>query len=117
MVAVRTDLFCDFMVELRLLQQRNFFDAGVLSLPQNPVVGAMFYLLFTVLPALFARPGDFRNLTLGGLTFDWTFAMAFAALFIFPCTHTNLKVPRWLFYAFYPIHLLIIGLVRLVLKV
>ena len=83
----------------------------------NPVVGAMFYLLFTVLPALFARPGDFRNLTLGGLTFDWTFAMAFAALFIFPCTHTNLKVPRWLFYAFYPIHLLIIGLVRLVLKV
>ena len=43
--------------------------------------------------------------------------MAFAALFIFPCTHTNLKVPRWLFYAFYPIHLLIIGLVRLVLKV
>ena len=36
----------------------------------NPVVGAMFYLLFTVPPALFARPGDFRNLTLGGLTFD-----------------------------------------------
>lgn len=35
MVAVRTDLFCDFMVELRLLQQRNFFDAGVLSLPQQ----------------------------------------------------------------------------------
>ena len=37
MVAVRTDLFCDFMVELRLLQQRNFFDAGVLSLPQQDV--------------------------------------------------------------------------------
>lgn len=83
----------------------------------NPVVGAMFYLLFTVPPALLVHFGDFRNLTLGGLTFDWTFAMAFAALFIFPCTHTNLKVPRWLFYAFYPIHLLIIGLVRLVLKV
>lgn len=27
----------------------------------NPVVGAMFYLLFTVPPALFARPGDFRK--------------------------------------------------------
>ena len=83
----------------------------------NPVVGAMFYLLFTVPPALLVHSGDFRNLTMGGLTMDWTFAMAFAALFIFPRTYTNLKVPRWLFYAFYPIHLLIIGLVRLVLKV
>lgn len=77
----------------------------------------MFYLLFTVPPALLVHSGDFRNLTLGGLTMDWTFAMAFAALFIFPRTYTNLKIPRWLFYAFYPIHLLIIGLVRLVLKV
>ena len=77
----------------------------------------MFYLMFTVPPALYVQPGDFRNLTLGGLTLDWTFAMAFATLFIFPRTHTSLKIQRWLFYAFYPIHLLIIGLVRLVLKV
>lgn len=35
MVAVLTDLFRYFMVELRLLQHRDFFDAGVLSLPQQ----------------------------------------------------------------------------------
>lgn len=55
--------------------------------------------------------------TEGGFSVNWTFAMAFAALVIFPRTHTNLKVPRWLFYAFYPAHLLMIGLVRLALKV
>ena len=37
----------------------------------------------------------------------------FAALLIFPRTHTSLKIPRWFFYAFYPAHLLAIGLVRL----
>ena len=35
MVAVLTILFRYFMVELRLLQHRDFFDAGVLSLPQQ----------------------------------------------------------------------------------
>lgn len=83
----------------------------------HPAVGAVFYLLFTVPPAFHVHPGDVLNLTLGGLTLHWTFAMAFAALAIFPRTHTNLKVPRWLFYAFYPAHLLMIGLARLVLKV
>lgn len=77
----------------------------------------MFYLLLTVPSALHVDPDDFLNLTLGGLTVSWTFAMAFAALLTFPRTHTNLKVPRWLFYVFYPVHLLMIGLVRLVLKV
>lgn len=34
MVAVRTSIFCDYTVELRLLQLRDFFDAGVLPLQQ-----------------------------------------------------------------------------------
>lgn len=83
----------------------------------HPAAGVAFYLLFTVPPAFHFHPGDTLNLTIGGLTVNWTFAMAFAALLIFPRTHTGLKVPRWLFYAVYPAHLLIIGLVRLALKV
>lgn len=83
----------------------------------HPAVGAVCYLLFTVPPAFHVHPDDFLNFNLGGLTLNWTFAMVFAALFIFTRTHTNLKIPRWFFYIFYPVHLLIIGLVRLVLKV
>lgn len=83
----------------------------------HPVVGAALYLLYMVPPALHVHPGNPLNLTFGGITLDWTFTAAFAALLIFPRTHTGLKIPRWFFYVFYPAHLLVIGLVRLALKV
>ena len=83
----------------------------------HPAVGAALYLLLMVPPLFHVHPGDPLNLTLGRLTLDWTFGVAFAPLFIFPRTHTGLKIPRWFFYAFYPAHLLVIGLIRLALHV
>lgn len=83
----------------------------------HPVTGTVFYFLLMVPPVFRPYPGDPRNLTLGTFTLDWTFAAVFAALLIFPKTHTGIKIPRCFFYVFYPAHLLLIALVRLVLKV
>lgn len=83
----------------------------------HPAIGAVFYLLLLIPPMFHPYPNDPRNLTLGTVTLDWTFAVVFAALLIFPRTHTGIKIPRYFFYVFYPAHLLLIALVRLVLKV
>lgn len=83
----------------------------------QPVVGAVLYLLLMAPPLLHVHPDNPLNLTLGGFTLDWTFGVIFAPLLIFPRTHTGIKIPRWFFYAFYPAHLLIIGLIRLVLHI
>lgn len=83
----------------------------------RPAIGTVFYLLLMVPPVFNPYPDDPRNLMLGTFTLDWTFAVIFAVPLIFPCTHTGIKIPRYFFYAFYPGHLLLIALVRLVLKV
>ena len=83
----------------------------------RPIAGAVLYLLLMVPPVFHFHPGDPLNLTLGGVTLDWTFAVAFAPVFIFPRTHTGLKIPRWFFYAFYPAHLLVIAALRLALGI
>lgn len=83
----------------------------------HPLAGAALYLLFTLPPSFHFHPGDPLNFTLGGLTLHWTFAVALAAPLIFPRTHTGLRINKWVFYAFYPAHLCVIGLVRLAMGV
>ncbi len=79
----------------------------------RPKLGAALFCLM-YLPSLWTgAPSDPLCLSLGGLTVDWSFFAVFAALLIFPRTHTGLKIPRWFFYVFYPAHLLAIGLIRL----
>ncbi|MDO4269335.1 MAG: TraX family protein [Eubacteriales bacterium] len=82
----------------------------------RPLLGAGLYLLLTVPPAFHAHAGDPLNLTLGGLTLDWTFSVAFAVLFIYIPTHFDLKIPKWFFYAFYPAHLAAIAIIQFVIS-
>ena len=60
-------------------------------------------------------PGDPLNLTIGGFSIDWSFFAIFAALLIFIPTHFELKIPKWVFYAFYPAHLAVIAAVHFIL--
>ena len=72
--------------------------------------------VLTYLPALWTGyPEDHLCLTLGGLTVDWSFFAVFAALLIFIPTHTGIKIPKWFFYAFYPVHLAVIAILQFVL--
>ncbi len=81
----------------------------------HPRIGAALYVL-TYLPALWTGyPEDHLCLTLGGLTVDWSFFAVFAALLIFVPTHTGIKIPKWFFYAFYPVHLAVIAILQFVL--
>ncbi len=80
----------------------------------HPAMGALLYCL-QFLPGLFlAASGDPLNLTLGGLTVDWSFFAVFAAPLIFIPTHLNLRIPKWFFYAFYPAHLAVIAAIQFV---
>ena len=82
----------------------------------RPRLGAVLYCLM-YLPALGFQAGDPLSLTVGGFVIDWSCFAVFAAALIFPTTHLNLRIPKWFFYGFYPAHLLVIGLVRLALRV
>ena len=78
----------------------------------HPKIGAALYVL-AYLPALWSGwPDDPLCLSLGGLTVDWAIFAIFAAPLIFIPTHSNIKVPRWFFYAFYPAHLAVIALIQ-----
>ena len=112
-------IFRDLLVELRLLRHWNFFDADILPLPKqlNNGCGSLSAVNGPPFPVFYVHPGDSLNLTLGGLTLDWTFAVAFAPVFIFPRIHTGIKIPRWIFYLFYPAHLLVIVVLCLALGV
>ena len=71
----------------------------------RPRLGAALYLL-SYLPALMnGWPEDPLCLTVGGLCIDWSIFAVFAAPLIFCATHSRIKINRWFFYAFYPVHL------------
>ena len=59
-------------------------------------------------------PGDPLNLTIGGFCIDWSFFAIFAALPIFIPTHFEPKIPKWVFYVFYPAHLAVIAAVQFI---
>ncbi len=79
----------------------------------HPRVGAALYCA-QYLTCLGVLPGDPLNLTLGGFCIDWAFFAILAAPLIFVPTHVCPKIPKWVFYAYYPAHLAAIALVQLV---
>lgn len=83
----------------------------------HPAWGAILYCL-SYIPALWSGdPLDPRSLTVGGLCINWTIFSLFSAPLIFPRTHSGLRLNKYFFYIFYPAHLLLISLVRLILHV
>ena len=81
----------------------------------RPALGAALYCAL-FLPALGGAAGDPRNLMLGGLCIDWSFFAIFAAPLLFLPTHRCPKIPKWVFYAFYPAHLAAIALIQFVIS-
>ena len=77
----------------------------------HPVVGAVLYCA-QYISCLDVLPGDPLNLTIGCFCIDWSFFAIFAALLIFIPTHFGPKIPKWVFYAFYPAHLAVIAAVQ-----
>lgn len=111
-----------FLVALFVVSWWNFDYSGtgvclmlIFFLCRNhPKIGAALYVL-TYLPALRGWPEDPLSLTLGGLCLDWIIFAILAAPLIFPSTHSNIKIPKWFFYVFYPAHLAVIGIIRILL--
>ena len=83
----------------------------------KPGLGALLYFL-TWIPALWGGDiADPRCPVIAGHAINWTIFGLGAMPFIFLNTHTNLRVPKWFFYGFYPAHLAAIALVRFLMKV
>ncbi len=83
----------------------------------KPSLGALLYFL-TWIPALWGGDiADPRCPVIAGHAINWTIFGLGAMPFIFLNTHTNLRVPKWFFYGFYPAHLAAIALVRFLMKV
>lgn len=78
----------------------------------KPLLGAGLYILSYV-PAFFnGELDDPLSLVIGGYAIDFeVFAIA-AVLPIFIKTATNIKIPKWFFYCYYPAHLLAIFIIR-----
>ena len=78
----------------------------------HPKVGAALYCL-NYLPSLWTGwPEDPLCLTVGSVTVDWPIFAILAAPLIFLPLRSQLKINKWFFYGFYPVHLAAIALVR-----
>lgn len=78
----------------------------------HPKVGAALYCL-SYLPALWTGwPEDPLCLAVGGWSVDCSIFAILAAPLIFLPLRSRLKINKWFFYAFYPVHLALIALVR-----
>ena len=83
----------------------------------HPGLGAGLYILFWV-PALWnGYLEDPKSLIVAGHAINWTIFGMLSAIPIYLPTRTGIKVSKWFFYGFYPAHLAVIGIVRLILKV
>lgn len=85
---------------------------------RHPAAGAAGYALSYLLTALVGRqPGEFFTFTVAGRAVGYEiFALAALPLLLFPA-RGRLKISKWGFYGFYPLHLLALGLLRLALKI
>lgn len=78
----------------------------------RPGLGAALYTL-SYLPALWIGwPEDPLCFRVGGLCVDWSVFALLALPLIFCRTHSGVKVNRWFFYVFYPVHLALIALIQ-----
>ncbi len=83
----------------------------------KPGLGALLYFLSWIGALWGGDLADPRCPVIAGHAINWTIFGLGAMPFIFLNTHTNLRVPKWFFYWFYPAHLAVIALVRFLLKV
>lgn len=81
----------------------------------HPAVGAGLYCAQFLFGLGHASTADPLNLVIGHFAIDWSFFAIFAALFLFLPTHFNPKIPKWVFYVFYPMHLAGIALLQIVI--
>lgn len=82
----------------------------------KPWLGAVIFIASYV-PAFFGGdPSDPLALIVGGYAIDWTVFSMLAAPLIFYPTHTGIKINKWFFYAFYPVHLAAIFLIKILLE-
>lgn len=80
----------------------------------KPWLGAALYVL-SYLPALNCYPNDPLALTVAGHAIGFEIFCILAAPLIFLNTNTKIKISKWFFYAFYPLHLLAIYIVKIIL--
>lgn len=80
----------------------------------KPWLGALLYVL-SYLPALNCYPDDPLALTVAGHAIGFEIFCILAAPLIFLNTNTKIKISKWFFYAFYPLHLLAIYIVKIIL--
>lgn len=80
----------------------------------KPWLGAALYVL-SYLPALNSYPDDPLALTVAGHAIGFEIFCILAAPLIFLNTNTKIKISKWFFYAFYPLHLLAIYIVKIIL--
>lgn len=80
----------------------------------KPWLGALIYTL-TYLPALNGDADDPLALKLGEQAIGFEIFALLALPFIYLHTKTNLQISKWFFYAYYPVHLFLIYLLKLML--
>nr|WP_297283545.1 TraX family protein [uncultured Agathobaculum sp.] len=82
----------------------------------HPTVGAGLYCAQFFLGFGHASLADPLNLVIGNFAIDWSFFAIFAAPFLFLLTHFDLKIPKRVFYVFYPAHLSAIAILQFVIS-
>lgn len=83
----------------------------------RPALGACLFVL-TYLPAAFnGYIEDPLSCVIAGHAISFSFFSILAAPLIFLRTNVNLKIPKYFFYAFYPAHLFLIFIGRMILHV
>lgn len=78
----------------------------------HPKLGALLFVLDYIGCLWNGSVEDPLALVVGGHAVDWLIFSLLAAPLIFLRTNTHLKVPKWFFYAFYPAHLAVLGLIQ-----
>ena len=80
----------------------------------KPKLGVLLFIL-NYLPILFTTPiTDPHALVIGNYAIGFECFSVFAIPFIFLKTSTNLKLSKWIFYVFYPLHLFVIYVFRMI---